>query len=75
MTSTAVRLPRELEKFVATQVEQGTYRSRRAAIVAAVANAKRSWDRYACLFTEPEKEAGVRRKDAAHSRQITRRAR
>ena len=35
------RPPRDLEQFVATQVEQGLYRTREVAIVAAVANAER----------------------------------
>lgn len=40
----AFKLPVSLERFVASQVEQGIYRTREAAIVTAVANAKRRHD-------------------------------
>ena len=41
MPTAAVKLPAALEKFVASQVREGTYRSREAAIVAAVQHQKR----------------------------------
>jgi Arc/MetJ-type ribon-helix-helix transcriptional regulator len=41
MATAGLQLPPVLEKFVATQVEEGVYPSRRAAIVAAVASEKR----------------------------------
>ncbi|HUO68968.1 MAG TPA: type II toxin-antitoxin system ParD family antitoxin [Gammaproteobacteria bacterium] len=44
MAAARVRLPRHLEKFLDAQVRQGVYRSREAAIVAAVANEKRRTD-------------------------------
>jgi putative addiction module CopG family antidote len=49
MTTAALKLPATLEKFVAAQVEQGTYRSRRAAIAAAVASEKRRVEQRAWL--------------------------
>jgi putative addiction module CopG family antidote len=47
-----VKLPAKLEKFIATQVEQGRYRSREAAIVAALANEKRRTEQRAWLEAE-----------------------
>lgn len=41
MATTALKLPPALERFIAAQVEKGLYRSRRAAIVAAVSNEER----------------------------------
>ena len=41
MAITALKRPPALEKFVAAQVKQGAYRSRQAAIVAAVSKEKR----------------------------------
>lgn len=41
MPTSALKLPPALEKFVAAQVKQGAYRSRAAAIVAAVSKEKR----------------------------------
>jgi hypothetical protein len=41
MPTNAIKLPAALEKFVASQVREGTYRSREAAIVAAVSHQKR----------------------------------
>ena len=55
MSIPALKLPATLEKFVAAQVEEGTYRSREAAIVAAVASAKRRADQRAWLRTELQK--------------------
>ena len=49
MIATALKLPATLEKFIAAQVEQGAYRSRQAAIVAAVAGEKRRVERRAWL--------------------------
>lgn len=51
----ALKLPATLEKFVATQVEQGAYRSREAAIVAAVASEKRRTEQRHWLRTEIQK--------------------
>ena len=50
MPTNAIKLPAALEKFVASQVREGTYRSREAAIVAAVANNK---IQSVCLFMNP----------------------
>lgn len=55
MPSPALKLPATLEKFVATQVEQGAYRSREAAIVAAVASEKRRTEQRNWLRTEIQK--------------------
>jgi Arc/MetJ-type ribon-helix-helix transcriptional regulator len=55
MTNTALKLPNTLEKFLAAQVEQGAYRSRLAAIVAAVAGEKRRVERRAWLTEEIQK--------------------
>jgi putative addiction module CopG family antidote len=55
MATAALKLPRKLEKFVAAQVEQGAYRSRRAAIVAAVASEKRRAEQRAWLSAEIQK--------------------
>jgi Arc/MetJ-type ribon-helix-helix transcriptional regulator len=41
MPTNAIKLPAALEKFVASQVREGTYRNREAAIVAAVSHQKR----------------------------------
>ena len=55
MATDALKLPRELEKFVATQVERGTYRSREEAIVAAVSKEKRRSEQLSWLKTEIQK--------------------
>jgi putative addiction module CopG family antidote len=55
MSALELKLPAKLEKFVAAQVKQGTYRSRKAAIVAAVAREKRRAEQRACLQTELQK--------------------
>ena len=55
MATAALKLLAALEKFVATQVAQGVYRSRQAAIVAAVASAKRRAERRAWLGQELQK--------------------
>jgi len=48
MPTTAIRLPAALEEFVASQVREGTYRSREAAIVAAVSHQKRRSEQLTC---------------------------
>lgn len=55
MATDALKLPLELEKFVATQVERGTYRSREEAIVAAVSKEKRRSEQLSWLKTEIQK--------------------
>ena len=55
MSTPALRLPATLEKFVADQVELGAYRSREAAIVAAVAGEKRRADQRTWLQAELHK--------------------
>jgi antitoxin ParD1/3/4 len=55
MPTAAVKLPAALEKFVASQVSEGTYRSREAAIVAAVQHQKRRSDQLAWLRSEIQK--------------------
>jgi putative addiction module CopG family antidote len=48
----AIRLPAALEKFIASQVREGRYRSREAAIVAAVLHQKQRSEQLAWLRTE-----------------------
>lgn len=55
MPPTAVKLPADLEKFVASQVREGAYRSREAAIVAAVSHQKRRAEQLAWLQSEIQK--------------------
>ena len=55
MSTTALKLPPALEKFVAAQVKQGAYRSREAAIVAAVSKEKRRAEQRGWLQKELQK--------------------
>jgi putative addiction module CopG family antidote len=55
MPTSAVKLPAVLEKFVASQVREGTYRSREAAIVAAVSHQKRRTEQLDWLQSEIQK--------------------
>jgi putative addiction module CopG family antidote len=55
MPTTAVKLPAALEKFVESQVREGTYRNREAAIVAAVSQQKRRSEQRAWLQSEIQK--------------------
>jgi putative addiction module CopG family antidote len=55
MPTTAVKLPAALEKFVDSQVREGTYRNREAAIVAAVSHQKRRSEQLAWLQSEIQK--------------------
>jgi antitoxin ParD1/3/4 len=55
MPISALKLPAALEKFVASQVREGTYRSREAAIVAAVSHQKRRSEQHAWLRSEIQK--------------------
>ena len=55
MSSTALKLPAALEAFVASQVRNGAYRSRKAAIVAAVMHQKRRSEQLAWLQSEIQK--------------------
>ena len=48
-------LPAALEKFVASQVREGTYRSRETAVVAAVQHQKRRIEQLAWLQSEIQK--------------------
>ena len=48
----AIRLPAALEKFIVSQVREGRYRSREAAIVAAVLHQKQRSEQLAWLRTE-----------------------
>jgi len=85
MSNTALKLPPTLEKFVASQVEQGAYRSREAAIVAAVASEKRRAEQRTWLRSEVQKgldsgsagtldiEAIIRRGGARHASRKRRR--
>jgi Arc/MetJ-type ribon-helix-helix transcriptional regulator len=52
MPITALKLPAALEEFVASQVREGAYRSREAAIVAAVLHQKRRSEQLAWLQSE-----------------------
>ena len=55
MPITAFKLPAALEEFVASQVREGAYRSRKAAIVAAVLHQKRRSEQLAWLQSEIQK--------------------
>ena len=55
MPITALKLPAALEEFVASQVREGAYRSRKAAIVAAVLHQKRRSEQLARLQSEIQK--------------------
>jgi Arc/MetJ-type ribon-helix-helix transcriptional regulator len=56
MPALGLKLPAHLEKFIAAQVRQGAYRSRKAAIIiAAVAREKRRADQRTWLRTELQK--------------------
>jgi len=55
MPTAAIKLPAALEKFVASQVREGTYRGREAAIVAAVQHQKRRSEQLAWLQSEIQK--------------------
>ena len=55
MPTNAIKLPAALEKFVASQVREGTYRSRETAIVAAVSHQKRRSEQLAWLQSEVQK--------------------
>jgi antitoxin ParD1/3/4 len=55
MPTAVVKLPAALEKFVASQVSEGTYRSREAAIVAAVQHQKRRSEQLTWLRSEIQK--------------------
>jgi antitoxin ParD1/3/4 len=52
MPITPLKLPAALEEFVASQVRAGAYRSREAAIVAAVLHQKRRSEQLAWLRSE-----------------------
>lgn len=62
MQTPSLKLPAILEKFVATQVEEGAYRSRKAVIVAAVAGEKRRAEQRSWLRAELQQ--GVESKSA-----------
>jgi putative addiction module CopG family antidote len=55
MPVTALRLPVALEEFLASQVRKGAYRSRKAAILAAVRHQKRRSEQLARLRSEIQK--------------------
>jgi putative addiction module CopG family antidote len=55
MPITALKLPAALEEFVASPVRAGAYRSREAAIVAAVLHQKRRSERLVWLQSEIQK--------------------
>ena len=55
MPITALKLPAALEEFVASQVREGAYRSREAAIVAAVLHQKRRSEQLAWLRSQIQK--------------------
>jgi len=52
MPTSALKLAADLEKFLASQVKQGNYRTRAAAIAAAVANEKRRAEQRVWLQAE-----------------------
>jgi len=49
MPTNAIRLPAALEKFVASQVREGMYRSREVAIVAAISHQTRRSEQLALV--------------------------
>jgi Arc/MetJ-type ribon-helix-helix transcriptional regulator len=55
MPISALKLGADLEKFLASQVQQGTYRTRVAAIAAAVAHEKRRAEQRVWLQAELQK--------------------
>jgi len=55
MPTNAIKLPAALEKFVASQVREGTYRSRQAAIVEAVSHQERRNEQLAWLQSQVQK--------------------
>ena len=55
MPITPLKLPAALEEFVASQVRNGAYRSRKAAILAAVRHQKRRSEQLARLRSEIQK--------------------
>lgn len=55
MPITALKLPAALEEFVASQVREGAYNSRKAAIVAAVLHQKHRSEQLAWLQSEIQK--------------------
>jgi putative addiction module CopG family antidote len=55
MPITTVELPAALEEFVASRVRKGAYRSREAAIIAAVLHQKRRSEQLAWLQSEIQK--------------------
>ncbi|MGC2461256.1 MAG: type II toxin-antitoxin system ParD family antitoxin [Steroidobacteraceae bacterium] len=55
MPITALKVPAALEEFVASQVREGAYRNRNAAIVAAVLHQKRRSEQLAWLQSEIQK--------------------
>ena len=55
MPTSALKLAADLEKFLASQVQQGTYRTRVAAIAAAVAHEKRRAEQRVWLQAELQK--------------------
>jgi hypothetical protein len=61
MPTNAIKLPAALEKFVASQVREGTYRRREAASVAPVSHQKRRSEQLAWLQSQVQKrlDAGL----------------
>lgn len=55
MATPTLKLPAKLEAFLAAQVEQGAYRSREAAIIAAVASEQRRAEQRSWLHAEIQK--------------------
>jgi Arc/MetJ-type ribon-helix-helix transcriptional regulator len=60
MPTNKKKLPAALEKFVASQVREGTYRSREAAIVAAVSHQKRRSEQLRLVAVESPKRPRLR---------------
>ena len=55
MPTSSIKLPAALEKFAASQVREGRYRSRKAAIVAAVSEQKHRSEQLTWLRSEFQK--------------------
>ena len=75
MPATALKLPAALEEFLASQVRKGAYRSRNAAIVAAVLHQKRRSEQLAWLQSEIQKGLDSRPAGEFNIKAIVRRGR
>jgi Arc/MetJ-type ribon-helix-helix transcriptional regulator len=75
MAAARLKLPAALESFLAAQVERGVYRSRPAAIVAAVASAKRRSEQQAWLDRDPQTGINSGNAESLNMAEVIRRGR